>query len=109
MSSTKKSLINAACASFEPLEPRKLLSATLSAKGTLVADGTSGSDTIIISRDPKRPTKILVTINGIGAKFSSGAVKRIEITGQRAAIFRGSSRMTRNPYDRLLAFRDDSR
>src|SRR4051794_2746591 len=85
MSSIKQPLSDAVCASFEPLEPRKLLSATLSAKGTLVADGTSGNDIIAISRDLKRPTKILVTINGVGAKFPSGSVKRIEMTGQGGA------------------------
>ena len=75
----------------EPLEPRTLLSATLSAKGTLVADGTAGNDTIAISRDPKRFTKILVTIDGVGVKFPSGSVKRIEMTGQG-----GADRLTLN-------------
>jgi hypothetical protein len=34
---------------------------------------------------------------------------RVEIAGQRTAVFRGSSRMTRDPYDGLLTLRDDSR
>jgi hypothetical protein len=33
---------------------------------------------------------------------------RIEIAGERTAVVGGSARMTRDPYDRLLAFRDDS-
>jgi hypothetical protein len=57
----------------------------------LVAEGTSGADTIVISRDPRRTTKILVTINGSGAKFSSASVKRIEMYGDR-----GSDRITLN-------------
>jgi Ca2+-binding RTX toxin-like protein len=91
MSLRKKPSAEALWASLEPLEARKLLSATLSAKGTLVADGTSGNDIIVISRDPKRPTKILLTINGVGAKFPSGSVKRIEMTGDG-----GADRLTLN-------------
>jgi Ca2+-binding RTX toxin-like protein len=68
-------------ASLESLEPRQLLAATLSAKGTLVVEGTSSGDTIVISRDPKRTTKILATINGAGVKFNSASVKRIEMYG----------------------------
>jgi Ca2+-binding RTX toxin-like protein len=91
MSLKKRWLSVAGRASVEHLESRTLLSATLSAKGTLVADGTGANDTIVISRDAKRPTKILVTINGTGVKFPSGSVKRIEITGQG-----GADRLTLN-------------
>jgi Ca2+-binding RTX toxin-like protein len=70
---------------IEELETRQMLSAVLSAKGTLVADGGSGADTIVISRDPRRSSKIRVTINGVGAKFSSASVKRIEMYGEGGA------------------------
>jgi len=66
---------------LEPLESRLLLSATLSSKGSLVAQGTSGNDTIVIKRDPQRTSKILVTINGAGTKFDAPSVKRIEMYG----------------------------
>src|SRR4051812_42534333 len=85
MALTKKSLVDVAAASIESLESRTLLSATLSAKGTLVADGTAGNDIIVISRDPRRTTKILVKINGVGVKFPSASVKRIQMTGQGGA------------------------
>ena len=65
----------------EGLEPRRMLTAVLSAKGTLVVEGTSHGDTIVISRDPKRTTKILATVNGVGVKFPSDSVKRIEMYG----------------------------
>jgi Ca2+-binding RTX toxin-like protein len=68
-----------------------MLSATLTGKGTLVVEGTSGADTIVISRDPKRTSKILATINGSGAKFNSASVKRIEMYGDA-----GSDRITLN-------------
>src|SRR5437870_2713290 len=67
--------------SVEDLEARRLLAATLSAKGTLVVEGTSSGDVIVISRDPRRTTKILATINGAGVKFNSAPVKRIEMYG----------------------------
>jgi Ca2+-binding RTX toxin-like protein len=67
---------------LESLEPRTLLSAVVSAKGTLVATGTSGNDTIVVSRDRRRPGKILVSINGTGVKFVGDGVKRIEMYGQ---------------------------
>src|SRR4051812_14767870 len=70
---------------MEGLEARTLLSATLSARGTLVADGTSGNDTIVVSRDVRRPGKILVSINGVGVKFVADAVKRIEMYGEAGA------------------------
>jgi Ca2+-binding RTX toxin-like protein len=76
---------------LEGLESRQMLSATLSAKGTLVADGGSGNDTIVISRDPRRTSKIRVTINGVGAKFPSASVKRIEMYGEG-----GADRLTLN-------------
>jgi hypothetical protein len=70
---------------IEGLEPRLLLSAYLTPKGTLVAEGTSGADTIVVKRDPQRPSKILATINGAGAKFAAISVKRIEIYGAASA------------------------
>jgi Ca2+-binding RTX toxin-like protein len=78
-------------AMVEALESRQMLSASLSAKGTLVADGGSGNDTIVISRDPRRTSKIRVTINGVGAKFPSASVKRIEMYGEG-----GADRLTLN-------------
>jgi Ca2+-binding RTX toxin-like protein len=69
----------------EALESRWMLSATLSAKGTLVADGGSGNDVIVISRDPRRASKIRATINGVGAKFPAASVKRIEMYGEGGA------------------------
>src|SRR6266498_2453713 len=85
MSLMKKSVVDAVAALVETLESRTLLSAILSAKGTLVADGTSGNDVIVISRDPRRTSKILVKINGVGVKFPSDSVKRIQMTGQGGA------------------------
>ena len=79
------SLERAVQAVIEELEARQMLSATLSAKGTLVADGGLGADTIVISRDPRRSSKIRVTINGVGAKFPSASVKRIEMYGEGGA------------------------
>lgn len=71
----------AAASVVEDLEPRRLLAAVLSARGTLVVEGTASADVIVISRDPKRTTKILATVNGVGAKFPSASVKRIEMYG----------------------------
>src|SRR4051812_42057224 len=76
-------------APLEGLEPRRMLAATLSARGTLMVEGTSHGDTIVISRDPKRTTKILATVNGLGVKFPSASVKRIEMYGDG-----GSDRVT---------------
>jgi hypothetical protein len=70
---------------IESLEPRTLLSAYLTAKGTLVAEGTSGADVIVVKRDPQRTSKILATINGTGVKFAAISVKRIEIYGAASA------------------------
>lgn len=72
-------------AGLERLESRTLLSATLSSKGTLVAEGTSGNDAIVISRDPQRTSKILVSIGGSGTKFNAASVKRIEMYGDGGA------------------------
>ena len=71
--------------SVEDLEPRAMLSASLSAKGTLVVVGGAGADAIIVRRDPKRSSKILVLVNGAGQKFNTTAVKRIEVYGRGGA------------------------
>jgi len=70
---------------IEGLESRRLLSATLSAKGTLMAEGTAGNDVIVIARDVRRHSKIMVTINGTPQKFAAAAVKRIEMYGEAGA------------------------
>jgi len=68
-------------ARLESLETRTMLSAVVSSRGTLAVAGTSSADVISIQRDLKRPSKILVTINGAGQKFDGTTVKRIEMVG----------------------------
>jgi Ca2+-binding RTX toxin-like protein len=67
----------------EGLEARTLLSAgpMVSGRGTLVSQGDGGNNVIVVSRDPRRPSKILVTVDGSGKKFNSRGVKRIEMSG----------------------------
>lgn len=52
---------------LEQLEIRRLLSVSLSSKGTLILTGTSGKDVISIGY---KPSRILVNDNGIASSFS---------------------------------------
>jgi Ca2+-binding RTX toxin-like protein len=65
----------------ENLESRTMLSAVLSAKGTLAVTGSQGGDVIVVRQDPQHASKIVTTINGVGQKFDKIKVKRIEIYG----------------------------
>jgi len=65
----------------EALEARTMLSAVVSARGTLAVAGTSGADTLVIQRDLKRASKIIVIENGVGTKFDASTIKRIEMVG----------------------------
>ncbi|HYE20433.1 MAG TPA: calcium-binding protein [Tepidisphaeraceae bacterium] len=68
-------------AAVESLETRVMLSAVVSARGTLAVTGTGGDDAITIQRDLKRASKIIVIENGVGTKFDAGTIKRIEMYG----------------------------
>lgn len=76
-----RSIDSATAAVIETLEERLQLSAVLSPRGTLLVQGTNNADQIVVRRDPARPSKILVSMNGSGAKFASSSVKRIEMNG----------------------------
>jgi Ca2+-binding RTX toxin-like protein len=65
----------------EGLENRLLLSFTVSDKGTLVIDGTSGDDTIFVMRNTRRASRLTVSINGVADTVSVGTVRRVEIYG----------------------------
>jgi Ca2+-binding RTX toxin-like protein len=73
----------------ENLENRTLLSAVLSARGTLGVVGTDGDDVIVVRQDPRRASKIQAIVNGAGQKFDKARVKRIDIYG-----FAGNDRLT---------------
>lgn len=85
MPARKSSSPVSAAAAAEPLEHRLLLAATLTHRGTLVVNGTAAGDVIVVRRDPLRTSKILATVNNVGAKFNAQSVKRIEIYGQAGA------------------------
>jgi Ca2+-binding RTX toxin-like protein len=64
---------------LESLESRRLLSASLTAEGTLVVEGTNGNDNILVRRDG---TKVFVNVNDQPRReFSHDAVRRIRIYG----------------------------
>ncbi|HEV8379879.1 MAG TPA: calcium-binding protein [Tepidisphaeraceae bacterium] len=63
----------------EPLESRRMLSASLASSGLLKITGTTGNDTITVGIDPANSAKILVN-DGVGnSRFSKTAVKSISI------------------------------
>jgi hypothetical protein len=63
---------------LESLEPRKLLSASLSTTGLLKVEGTANPDVIDVHREG---TKVIVNVNGHIDQFDLDAVKRIQIFG----------------------------
>jgi serralysin len=71
---------------FESLEPRKLLSASLSTDGLLKVEGTAGPDVIRVARVGD---KVVVNINGVLDEFDLDAVRRIQIFG-----YAGNDRLT---------------
>jgi len=75
----------AADSAVEALEARTMLSAVVSARGTLAVAGTGGADTLVIQRDLKRASKIIVIENGVGTKFDASTIKRIEMVGGAGA------------------------
>src|SRR5215212_8316166 len=60
----------------EPLEPRRLLAATLSSTGLLTVNGTTGRDFIVLSTVS---TNIRVRINASVQTFANSAVKSIKV------------------------------
>ena len=77
----RKHVSSACAAAVENLEGRLLLTAVLSARGTLNVQGTAGDDTVIVSRHPSNDTLVRVNINGVLQNFSKAAVRRIEMYG----------------------------
>jgi len=71
---------------FESLEPRKLLTASLSSAGLLKVEGTAGPDVIRVARDG---TRVIVNVNGDIDEFDHDAIRRIEIFG-----YAGNDRLT---------------
>jgi Ca2+-binding RTX toxin-like protein len=58
-----------------------MLSAVLSAKGTLAVSGTANDDVIVVQRHPTDATKVRATINGVSQDFAKLSVRRIEVYG----------------------------
>ena len=75
-------LSRATAAAVETLENRLLLTAVLSAKGTLAVIGTGGNDTIVVERHPTIADQVRATINGTAQVFNRANVRRVEIYGQ---------------------------
>jgi hypothetical protein len=65
-------------AAVETLEARQMLSVSVD-HGTLFVTGTSGDDSIVVSRDPHRRGMLLVTVNGFSNVVDSTSVKRITV------------------------------
>jgi RTX calcium-binding nonapeptide repeat (4 copies)/Beta-galactosidase len=66
---------------IDPLEPRLLLAAPVldGATGQLTVTGTDRSDTVVVARDRRRPSKLVLVVNGAGYKYASRAVKSIRV------------------------------
>ena len=77
---------------LELLEPRKLLSASLSSEGLLKVEGTSGPDMIDVHREQ---THVVVNVNGHIDQFDADAVHRIQIFG-----YAGNDRLTEHNLNR---------
>jgi Ca2+-binding RTX toxin-like protein len=77
---------------LELLEPRKLLSASLSSTGLLKVEGTAGPDMIDVHREQ---THVIVNVNGHIDQFDADAVHRIQIFG-----YAGNDRLTEHNLNR---------
>src|SRR4051812_26474266 len=62
----------------EPLEPRKLLSASLSPRGVCYVDGTAAGDHITVN---VKGSKVIVTVNGDATVLSAKKVRRVVASG----------------------------
>src|SRR5258708_38251753 len=71
-------------AMFEPLEERRLLSASLN-HGNLVVGGTRHNDTISVYAGGRHGSFLYVNVNGQSTRFSSAAVKKLSVAGGRGA------------------------
>ncbi len=78
-----QSFTNRNPAAFESLETRRMLSASLTAKGTLDIEGGRRSDTINVSVDAKHHSLLDVSVNGQVTKFKAASVRRISALGNR--------------------------
>jgi len=77
--SKKQSVTSAGSpARFEFLEDRRLLSASVSAGGTLSVGGGRRHDDIVITKNPSNPNQLRVTVNGEVEDFG-GRIKRIAV------------------------------
>ncbi len=72
-----------ASSSLEALEARRMLSASVTARGTLDIEGTRRSDTISVSIDRRHHSLLNVNVNGTVTKFKASGVKRIAALGGR--------------------------
>jgi hypothetical protein len=66
---------------LESLEPRRLLSASISSSGMLDVTGDSSSNTIIVSLLHGGANTIKVTDNGLTQIFSTSGITQIDVTG----------------------------
>ncbi|HYE17237.1 MAG TPA: hypothetical protein VEA69_02275 [Tepidisphaeraceae bacterium] len=66
----------------ENLEDRRLLSASLSAGGTLSVGGGRRADVIVVTKNPDNPNQLRVTVNGEVEDFG-GRVKRLYVLAGR--------------------------
>ena len=64
---------------LETLEARQLLSVSV-LRGTLTITGTSGDDTIVVSKDPTRTAMFRVSVNGALTGVDEVGVRRINIS-----------------------------
>src|SRR5688500_17145138 len=68
---------------LEPLDPRRLLAASLAHhRLTLHIAGTSGDDVITIGRDPADAARVLVVFNGFANFFEVTRVQRVWVGGE---------------------------
>src|SRR4051812_2720669 len=78
---------------FEPLDPRRLLSASVQ-QGVLHVDGTAGNDVIAVLRDPGNAQQILVKVNGVVQTFDAAG-----ITGASVYAALGNDRVSLEGFD----------
>src|SRR5258708_15852337 len=71
-------------AMFEPLEERRLLSASLN-RGNLVVGGTRHNDTISVYAGGRHGSFLYVNVNGQSTRFSSAAGQKLSVAGGRRA------------------------
>jgi hypothetical protein len=66
---------------IDPLEPRLLLAAPVfdSSTAQLTVTGTDQADTIVVARDRRRASKVVVIVNGAGNKYLSRTIKTIRV------------------------------